>query len=137
MSFYKNKSELYMNTAELLLKSKDGHYVVVPHTAYYSCLLLIEHKCYIIDQKKENDIRTEINGARLASHEGLINYMKNILAESTKQNAYTDMRDFVSKIADLKKIRVKADYKNENPSYDDSKKSYELANDILSIIKRN
>ncbi len=136
-SYYKNKSELYLNAAEFLLKSQDGHFVAVPHTAYYSCLLLIEHKCYIVDQKNENDIRPEVNGTKPALHEGLINYMKSSLANSTRQNAYADMRNFVSKIADLKKMRVKADYKNENPSLNDSQKSYDLAKEILSIIKRN
>lgn len=63
--------------------------------------------------------------------------MKSSLANSTRQNAYADMRNFVSKIADLKKMRVKADYKNENPSLNDSQKSYDLAKEILSIIKRN
>lgn len=136
-SYYKNKSELYFCAAEALLSSPDGHYAVVPHTAYYSCLLWIEHKCYIDDNKTEQDIRPEVNGVRPALHEALIGYMKYELSKSTKRNAYRNMKDFVSKMTDLKKLRVKADYKNENVSLDDSQKSMELANDILDILKKN
>lgn len=136
-SYYKNKSELYLDAADALMKSQNGHYAVVPHTAYYSCLLLIEHKCYIDDKKTEDDIRPEVNGVRPALHEALIGYMKCELSKSTKQYAYRDMKDFTSKITDLKKLRVKADYKNESVSFDDSRKSLELANDILDILKKN
>lgn len=136
-SYYKNKSELYLDAADALMKSQNGHYAVVPHTAYYSCLLLIEHKCYVDNHKTEDDIRPEVNGVRPALHEALIGYMKCELSKSTRQYAYRDMKDFTSKITDLKKLRVKADYKNENVSFDDSRKSLELANEILDILKKN
>ena len=135
-SYYKNKSELYLDAADALMKAQNGHYAVVPHSAYYSCLLLIEHKCYIENKKTEDDIRPEVNGRRSALHEALISYIKCKMSKSTKQYAYRNMKDFTSKITVLKKLHVKADYKNENVSFDDSQKSLELANDILDILKK-
>ena len=134
-SFYKNKSELYLDAAEALMKVAAGHYAVVPHTAYYSSLLLMEHKCYIVDKQTEADIRPIINNKQVDLHVGLTNYIKKQLQVSSKRDAYNDLRDFTKEIHDLKKLRVKADYKNENVTWDDSQKSLELATEINGILK--
>ncbi len=135
VSNYQNKSELYLDAADVLMHSQSGQYAVVPHTVYYSCLLLMEHKCYVVDKKTELDIRPIINGKQIDLHVGLTNYIKGKLEKSNNYNAYKRMQDFTSKIRDLKMLRVKADYKNERVSLDDSKKSFELANEIISILK--
>lgn len=135
-SQYKNKSDLYLDAANDLINSQN-HFMIVPHTAYYSCLLLIEHKCYIKDQKTEGDIRPVVNGIRPALHDGLINYMKNYLSNSSNRSAHADCRKFVSKITDLKKLRVKADYKNEFITLGDGQKSFELAKEIIEILNKN
>lgn len=134
-SYYKNKSELYLGAAEALLEDSSGHYAVVPHTAYYSSLLLMEHKCYVVDKKSELDIRPIINNKQVDLHVGLTNYIKNQLQASSKKDAYKDLRDFTKEIHDLKKLRVKADYKNENITLDDSQKSLDLATEINGILK--
>ena len=66
-------------------------------------------------------------------HVGLSNYIKKELGKSTKPNSDRDINDFSKKYTDLKKLRVKADYKNESISWNDSQKAFQLANDILDI----
>lgn len=136
-SNYKNKSELYLDAADTLIQSQEGQFAVVPHTTYYSCLLYMEHICYVVKGKTEGDIRPLINDKRQNLHVAITNYIKKELGKSTKRNAYKDLNDFVAKITDLKKLRVKADYENEYISSDDSQKAFQLANDILGILKRN
>lgn len=136
-SYYKNKSELYLYTASDLMDSPKCQFSVVPHTAYYSCLLLMQHKCYIIDKKTETEIRPIVHDKQVNLHVGLTNYIKEKIGQSKGCNADEDLRDFTSKIRDLKLLRVKADYENKDITYDDSRKSVELANDIINILKRN
>ncbi len=137
-SNYTNKSELYLDAADALMKSQDGHYAVVPHTTYYSCLLYMEHICYVVKGKTENDIRPiKKDGSKTSLHVGLSKYIKKVLGQSTKRNAHRDLTAFTEKFIVLQKLRVKADYKNESISWNDSQKAFQLANDILGILKRN
>ena len=136
-SNYTNKSELYLDAADTLISNQRGQYAVVPHSAYYSCLLYMEHVCYVVNGKKEKEIRPIINKKQIDLHVGLSNYIKKELGKSTKPNSDRDINDFSKKYTDLKKLRVKADYKNESISWNDSQKAFQLANDILDILKRN
>ena len=136
-SNYKNKSELYLDAADTLISNQRGQYAVVPHSAYYSCFLYMEHVCYVVNGKKEKEIRPIINKKQIDLHVGLSNYIKKELGKSTKPNSDRDINDFSKKYTDLKKLRVKADYKNESISWNDSQKAFQLANDILDILKRN
>lgn len=136
-SNYKNKSELYLDAADALISTQGGQYAVVPHTAYYSCLLYMQHICYVVKGKTENDIRPIVNNKQMDLHAGITTYIKSELGKSTKRNAYKDEKDFVEKYTVLKKLRVKADYKNESVSLDDSQKAFQLAKEILLILKGN
>lgn len=136
-SNYKNKSELYLDAADTLISNQRGQYAVVPHSAYYSYLLYMEHVCYVVNGKTEKEIRPIINKKQIDLHVGLSNYIKKELGKSTKPNSDRDINDFSKKYTDLKKLRVKADYKNESISWNDSQKAFQLANDILDILKRN
>ena len=136
-SNYKNKSELYLDAADTLISAQRGQYAVVPHTTYYSCLLYMEHICYVANGKTEKDIRPIINGKQIDLHTGLSRYIKYVLGKSTKPYAHKDLNGFVEMYTDLKKLRVKADYLDESISWDDSQKAFQLANDILGILKRN
>ena len=136
-SNYKNKSELYLDAADTLISTQGGQYAVVPHTAYYSCLLYMQHICYVVKGKTENDIRPIINQKQIDLHVGITNYIKSELGNSSKRNAYKDAKDFVAKYTVLKKLRVKADYKDETISLGDSQKAFLLAKDILVILRRN
>ena len=136
-SNYKNKSELYLDAADTLVKLQQGQYAVVPHSAYYSCLLYMEHVCYVVNRKTEKGIRPIINDKQINLHVGLSSFIEKELGKSTKPNSNKDVNDFSKKYTDLKKLRVKADYKNESISWNDSQKAFQLANDILDILKRN
>ncbi len=47
MSIYTNKSDLFMSAAEDINNDTNKcYFLVVPHSAYYSCLLLMKHLCY-------------------------------------------------------------------------------------------
>lgn len=132
-SFYKNRSELYLDAAEVLLNDGNGRYAVVPHSAYYSCLLLMEHICYIGKGFKDIDVRPIVNEVQTNLHVGL----RNCIVSELNKPAYPfrDYRDFDKKFQLLKRLRVKADYENENVSLDDCQKAVSLAKDILVILK--
>lgn len=81
-SNYKNKSELYLDAADTLISNQRGQYAVVPHSAYYSCLLYMEHVCYVVNGKTEKEIRPIINKKQIDLHVGLSNYIKKELGKS-------------------------------------------------------
>ena len=89
ISNYTNKSELYLDAADALMKSQDGHYAVVPHTTYYSCLLYMEHICYVVKGKTENDIRPiKKDGSKTSLHVGLRKSASGWLSEDLIQGKY-------------------------------------------------
>lgn len=135
MSQFTNKSEIYLTVAEDA-ESK-CYYPAVAHCAYYSCVHLMQHIWYHKMGKTETDLDQERKTANTGIHNVLINkigqYIKN---SSTNRNAYRDFQDFNSKITQLKRLRVNADYKDEVFDISKSNKSIALAKDILPILKR-
>lgn len=77
--------------------------------------------------KTEKDIRPIINDKQINLHLGLSNFIEKELGKSSTTNSDKDVNDFSKKYSDLKKLRVKADYKNESISWNDSQNNKLIA----------
>ena len=129
-SHLKNKSELLEETAELL--HQKYLYPGVAHAAYYSCLQIMKNICMFQIMKSEQEFDSNVSLSADGSHEFILNEVVKFVGEKSRQ----DSRDLRSKMPQLKKYRVKADYKNEEFNFDDSKMSISLSKDILKILKK-
>lgn len=128
MSHLKNKSEINLEAAELL--HNNNWYPSVIHCSYYSCFQFMSHIWYICLGKTENDLAN----AKIfneGSHEVMINQI-GLHIKSKAEN----FRDFNNNIGQLKKLRKKADYKNEQIDSSFSKSSIDLSKATLSILKK-
>jgi hypothetical protein len=131
MSLYKNKSDIYGLAAEKM--HNQSLYPTVPPLAYYSCFLLMQHICYVEKQHSENSLRALPESAMMHGiHEIMINYFKVMLMKSD----WNDFKAFNEKIAQLRRLRIKADYKNEEIISYESKKVIDLSNDIIHILNK-
>ena len=133
-SFYLNKSCLYIGAAQRLMDLNQGVHSVVPHSAYYGCLLLMEHICYVEDGKKEEDLRGSLK--KIGLHEAIISYFKSKFTKSDDRYAYRNMKAFSDDITELKLLRVKADYENKDVTTTDGQRSLTLAKEILEVLKK-
>jgi len=132
MSSYKNKSSIYSLAAEKM--HNQNLYPTVPPLVYYSCFLLMQHICYIEKQHTENTLRALPESGMLHGiHEVMINYFKMLL---NQQNKRVELLEFYTKISQLKRLRIKADYKNCDIAYTESQKAIELSNDVINILKK-
>lgn len=125
-----NKSKLNFASAEYL--QKINHYCSTVHCSYYSTLQLIKHILLYRVGKSESEISVELNATNEGSHEYTINQVIKHLKANNK-----DWRSVNTDILQLKKLRVKADYKDIEIDFDDGKKSIDLAfttNKILMQI---
>ena len=138
MSKYINKSDLLMSAAEDINNDINKcYFLVVPHSAYYSCFLLMEHLCYkVFGVNNKNEIKNSVDSTQHGSHEIMITYVHNkmIQACTSIEDKHKAM-DFASKIGQLKKLRTKADYEEEDITYTHSCKALELAKEVRSILK--
>ena len=134
----RNKSEILMGAAKLLANNST-YYPAVAHSAYYSCYQIFLHIWLYNMGKTEEDLSQNINKSRMGSHEYLINaiieYLKSLDTIKNTNGRYNDIRE-IQKIFQLKRLRVKADYKDEDFSCKDSEKSLSLATDIENKIKK-
>ena len=134
-SQYSDKSQIYYDAAVELMDGK-GNFSPIPHITYYCCMLRMFHIWYVEKQKSEIDLqRTEDGSYTKEVHNQLANNFKNFVAEKYKRIDITMASDFAKKLGALKKLRVKADYKKESISYQDSWKAIELCDSILKILK--
>ena len=124
MSFLINKSEINLASAELL--HQKNNYASVVHCAYYSCHQMMAHIWYHKLNKKDL-VKSKEEG----SHEALINCIGGFLKEKS-----FDLRGFNNSIGQLKKLRHKADYKNEEIDSTISNNSIQLSKSTLLILKK-
>lgn len=127
MSNFSNKSGINIEAAKLL--HNKGYYPSVVHCAYYGCYQLMAHIWFDVVGKSENELMTA-KTMNEGSHEVLINQITQLLSEINE-----DSRTFNNSIGILKKIRVKADYKDVEINHELSTKSIDLANTILRLVK--
>lgn len=135
MSNFTNKSDIYIAVAEKA--ENDCMYPAVAHCAYYSCVHLMQHVWYYKMGKTEADLNQERHATNNGTHNVLINKIGQFIKNNTaNQNTNKDFQDFYSKITQLKKLRVDADYKDDGFDITKSNKSITLAKDLLPILKR-
>lgn len=132
MGQYQNKSELYLESAEIL--DDKSMYAAVPHCAYYSCMLLVQHIWYDVMMKTESDLKSECSNRKTGSHEVLINEVVKFMKNSFKDKR-GEPNTFNNKILQLKRIRVEADYRDNMIDIRKSQNSIQLSKEILPILK--
>lgn len=131
MSSYKNKSDIYSLAAEKM--HNQNLYPTVPPLAYYSCFLLMQHICYVEKQLTDNSLRALPESGMLHGiHEIMTNYFRLLLHKQGKREEY---HAFFNKISQLKRLRVQADYKNEDISSRESRRAIELSRELINILK--
>lgn len=135
MSCYSNKSELFLSAAEMI-NEKSFFYTAVPHSAYYSCFLMMKHICCTKFGKKENEIKNEVSPTLHGTHEIMIEFIRNKMLEKAQNHDQREkVKNFVSKIGQLKRIRFKADYGDVDITSTQSSQSIGLAKDVLKLLK--
>jgi len=130
MSHLQNKSEILVEVAKLL--HDKTYYPAVAHSAYYSCFQLLKHIWLHKMSKTEQELISKNRNSKEGSHEVLINEICSFI----KASSPSDCRNINSKITQLKRLRVNADY---DDSVFDSKKSANsllLSKEIIPILKK-
>ena len=138
MSKYTNKSDLLMSAAEDINNDINKcYFLVVPHSAYYSCFLFMKHLCYkVFAVKNENEIKNSVDSTQHGSHEIMITYVHNKMIQScTSIEDKQKVVEFANKIGQLKKLRTKADYEEVDITSTQSNQAIELAQDVRNILK--
>ena len=138
MSIYTNKSDLFMSAAEDINNDTNKcYFLVVPHSAYYSCLLLMKHLCYKkFGINNENEMKNDVDSTLHGSHEIMIGYVRKRMTQScTSIMDKKKVVEFANKIGQLKKLRTKADYEEVTITSTQSSQAIELAKDVRNILK--
>lgn len=107
-------------------------YPGVGHAAYYGCFQLMKDICLIKINKTEQELESFVSQSKSGTHEYILNEIVKYVSGLNKE----DSRTLRSKVPQLKKFRVKADYKNEDFNLDDSRASISLSKEILRILKK-
>lgn len=130
MSHLENKSDINCDSAKVLHNSYN--YPSVAHCAYYSCYQRIKHVWLYHMNKTEAELKQLVDSnKRDGSHDVLINQ----IVSFTKNNV-EDYRVINNNIGQLKKLRRKADYDDENFDSQKSQQSLDLMNIILPVLKK-
>jgi uncharacterized protein (UPF0332 family) len=129
MGHLKNKSEINLTAAELL--HKNNLYPSVVHCAYYSCVQLMRHIWTNKMGKTFDELSVLTKNSKEGSHELLINKVKTFLRSES-----LDDRAFNNSILQLKKLRVKADYEDEQIDSTISHNSISLSNATIKILNK-
>lgn len=111
MPHIKKKSESLLDTAERLKDYK--LYNVIPHAAYYSCLLLSKFKVKDLVGIDYDQMAEEIRRNKENSHKYIIKRLRQYIAGSSQRPGTITARDYENSITELKTIREEADYENE------------------------
>lgn len=128
---YLNKSELFQGAAHKL--HDDSCYLPVGHCAYYACHQRIRYIWSDVLDHSFSDL-AQLTGAGRGVHEVLNNKIALFIKE-TQPIGSSDFREFQSKIGQLKKLRTKADYEDEDFLSNDSAKALALSAAIIKILK--
>lgn len=129
-SHLKSKSEILEDSVKLL--HDNTYYTGVGHAAYYSCLQLMKDICLIKIKITEQELESFVSQSKSGTHEYILNEIVKYVAGQNRE----DSRILRTKVPQLKKFRVKADYKDEDFNFDDSRASISLSDEILKILKK-
>lgn len=131
MSSFQNKSELLIASAKL--SHDKNYYPAVAHGTYYSCLLLLKHIWIYKMSKTQTDLDVKCKSEKSGTHEILINEVGKYIKDHSSNDEF---REFNTKILQLKKLRVNADYDDCEFDFTKSIKSLNLSKCILPILKK-
>ena len=134
MSYLQNKSNIFNDAAKLL--HEKCWYPAVAHGAYYSCYQLSKHIWLHKMKKTQRELDILCSSTNRGSHEVLYNEIRNHIKNSNRTDCYNHMRNYYNKIVQLKKLRVKADYDDENFDISASNNSILLSDNIIAILKK-
>ena len=134
----RSKSEENTKLANLAID--ETYYASSIHCSYYACLQLMKHIQRSDFGMTEQEIKNESRAIKQDSHIFLINFFKTKLSckqglSRREQLIISD--DFATFMAELKQIRVKADYDNIEIKSNEAKKSLKMSNEIILILKTN
>ena len=97
----------------------------------------MSHIWFVEKQHSITELQTKDNGEYTNKvHVILANKIKELVIENFKKTDVTIGDEFGKKLAKLKKLRVKADYKDEDITKEDSQKAIEISERILSILNK-
>lgn len=131
MSVFKNKSEINLESADLL--HDNNQYPAVAHCAYYSCYQFMMHIWVYKMNKTQKDLDILCNNdKKIGSHVILINQIRDFI----KQKNQTDGRNFNNLIIQLKKSRHESDYTEKNIDYPTSQGIIITSKDTHNILKK-
>ena len=128
MSHLLTKSQENLQAAQIL--KNRSLFASSIHCSYYSCVQLMKHTLMQKMNKTSDEIDTESNGE--GSHQWLIKEIFNILFFD--KNDWNTANNFNIGVNELKKLRMKADYKNKLIVASDSQNGIEKANNTNSIL---
>ena len=128
MSKLKNKSEILIASADLL--HKNCYFPAAVHCSYYGCIQLLKHIWLHKMNRTEDELDILRRSANLGVHEFLLNQVVGHIKS-------LDLKDFRinNEIQQLKKLRIKADYKDEDVDFTDSSKAIYLSQIIIPVLK--
>ena len=106
MSILENKSN-ESHAAGLILINQN-HFSSSVHCSYYSCIQLMKHLLLLNEGKTEQELFLMQQSANQNLHEFLINYFIRQLRDN---NVYTQYRDSIGKLGQLKVLRNDSDYR--------------------------
>ncbi len=121
-----------MNADAAQLSFQKTYYCSTVHSAYYSCVLLMKYILLNNLNKTEAQIKAEGEANKENSHVYMIREVGNYLKRSQNPSA----ADFVKKINDLKKLRVKADYEDVQIDFKLGNASLQLSNESNKILQK-
>ncbi|MBJ2174058.1 hypothetical protein JBL43_07410 [Aureibaculum sp. A20] len=136
MSHLKNKSEINLAAAEVLIE-RDDFFAPSVHCSYYGCLQYIKSKLNQIGISYQQ-MNSEISASRqvgvrtLNSHAYPIDLICRKIEEKSDLIYKKSVKD---KIKTLKTFREISDYQNENINREKSIAALELSKEIIKLIK--
>lgn len=129
MSILKNKSDENRLAAHILLDN--NHFSPSVHCSYYSCIQLMKY-ILLKDGLTESELYEKQKISEQNLHEFLINHF---FKELRSGNAFSQYRNTIGRLPELKQLRVDADYKAIEISDEDARKAIQLSNRITSDLK--
>lgn len=131
MSKLKQKSLFNIESAALLIEK--NYYCSSVHCSYYSCFQLLKFTIKDFFELSYNDIESKISLSKMGSHKFIINYIEKEIKKNTNS---IEVQKFKRSIKDLKHFRTESDYENIEVNYEQSKKAYNLAEEIRGFLTK-
>lgn len=134
MRYLQDKSNDLAKAAMLL--HGEALFPAVAHCAYYCCVQLMKHIWLHSLLKTQRDLDALCRTWSAGVHKLLINEVGEHMKASGRKERQRNAHDFKSKVAQLGKLRVSADYEDAPFGATGSQSAIRLANDVSTILKK-